>query len=198
MRHIPFVLLFVLLSTEADYLVTDDHEFCRNAFQHGSLGKLSTLVTSITPLQGGTEWDREESESTSSLREVSPISEFCPALRIIAFQAALMAIATLCLFENDIRREVTEKLNLVPVIHAGLSDGHVGVRYAACQCVRVLSRAVAVIRTNIVDSGLGLSVFALFNKEDEDRRVTSVALAAVCNLVNDFSPLRPVNLFPCS
>jgi hypothetical protein len=29
----------------------------------------------------------------------------------------------------------------------------------------------------------------------EDRRVLSAALAAVCNIVNDFSPLRPVSSF---
>ena len=35
---------------------------------------------------------------------------------------------------------------------------HVGTRYAACQSVRALSRAVAVLRTNIVDSGLGMDI----------------------------------------
>jgi armadillo repeat-containing protein 8 len=59
--------------------------------------------------------------------------------------------------------------------------------------VRVLSRAVAIIRTNIVDSGLGATVFQIFKKEDEDRNVTNAALLAVCNIVNDFSPLRPVS-----
>jgi hypothetical protein len=58
--------------------------------------------------------------------------------------------------------------------------------------VRALSRAVAVLRTNIVDSGLGMSVFTILKKADEDRRVTGAALAAVCNIVNEFSPLRPV------
>jgi hypothetical protein len=60
--------------------------------------------------------------------------------------------------------------------------------------VRALSRAVAVLRTNIVDSGLGMAVFQIFKKDaDEDRRVTAAALAAVCNIVNEFSPLRPVS-----
>lgn len=56
----------------------------------------------------------------------------------------------------------------------------------------MLSRAVAVIRTNVIDSGLGLAVFGIFKKEGEDRHVTNAALAAVCNIVTDFSPLRPV------
>lgn len=83
-------------------------------------------------------------------------------------------------------------ISIIPTILASLSHRHVGVRFAACQCVRVLGRAVAVIRTNIVDSGLGTTVFGIFKKEGEDRRVTNAALAAVCNIVTDFSPLRPV------
>jgi hypothetical protein len=81
-----------------------------------------------------------------------------------------------------------------PTILASLSHRHVGVRYAACQCVRVLGRAVKVIRTNISDSGLGTSVFQIFKKQDEDRNVTNAALSAMCNIVTEFSPLRLVSL----
>lgn len=41
-----------------------------------------------------------------------------------------------------------------------------------------------------------MSVFGIFKKEGEDRRVTYAALSAMCNLVNEFSPLRPVGCFP--
>lgn len=98
------------------------------------------------------------------------------------------------------------------------------------------------LRTNIVDSGLGMRVFEVFKRgtesnqthevepgddtgrvgegvtdvmvgdsenvdaditcdirgnEDvgEDRRVLGAALAAICNIVNEFSPLRPVCSF---
>lgn len=77
-------------------------------------------------------------------------------------------------------------------------------RVAACQCVRALSRTVAVVKTSLVDSGLGLAVVDIAlpvtsaDKMDvdeyEDRRVVCAALAAVCNLVADFSPLREVVL----
>jgi hypothetical protein len=92
---------------------------------------------------------------------------------------------------------VTDNFRLIPTILASLSHRHVGLRFAACQCVRVLSRAVAVIRTNIVDSGLGLKVFQIFVKEDENRHVTNAALSAVCNILNDFSPLRSVSSYSC-
>lgn len=121
---------------------------------------------------------------------------------------------------------MTDDLLLLPLVQAALGHRHAGTRYAACQCVRALSRAVAVLRTNIVDSGLGMAVFGVLgiecgegggepdsgkSKEKEvegaednaerrrvgDRRVLGAALAAVCNIVNEFSPLRPVS-FPFS
>jgi hypothetical protein len=108
-------------------------------------------------------------------------------------KAALTTIAALSLFDNATRREFTDDGQLVTAIGVSLSHHHIGVRYAACQCVRALSRAVAVIRTNLVDSGIGITVFNIFKKPGEDRRVTYAALSAVCNLVNEFSPLRPVS-----
>lgn len=94
--------------------------------------------------------------------------------------------------ENDIRRAITDEYKLLPTIGVALSHRHVGVRYAACQCIRAVARGISVLRTNLVDSGLGMKVFEIFKKEDEDRRVLSAALFAVCNIVNGFSPLKPV------
>ena len=109
-------------------------------------------------------------------------------------QAAFTAIAATALFDNDIRNEITGELGLLPYIQASLSHRHVGVRYSACHCARALSRAVAVLRTNLVDTGLGLAVFDVFLREDEDMRVMSAASAVVCNLVTDFSPLKNVSV----
>ena len=50
------------------------------------------------------------------------------------------------------------------------------------------------MRTNIVDTGLGMSVFQLFMKEGEDRRVMHAASTVICNIVTDFSPLRSVRV----
>ncbi|KAK2459445.1 hypothetical protein APHAL10511_008556 [Amanita phalloides] len=75
------------------------------------------------------------------------------------------------------------------------------------ECIRAMSRSVQALRTNLVDSGVGLAVVKLVmrgydivdqgelvrvpaEEEEEDRRVLSAALAVVCNCVNDFSPLR--------
>ncbi|KAI0077112.1 ARM repeat-containing protein [Panus rudis PR-1116 ss-1] len=158
-------------------LVSDDKDLCQLAYDRGSLAQLAELVRSITPSEPNVEWDEDEPESVSALRE-----------------AAFTCIAAIALFDNDIRCEVTGNLRLVPCIQASLTHRHVGVRWSACQCVRALSRAVAVLRTNVVDTGLGLAVFGVFMKQDEDKRVMFAASAAVCNLMNDFSPLRPVLL----
>ena len=50
------------------------------------------------------------------------------------------------------------------------------------------------LRTNIVDSGLGMKVFAIFKKEGEERNCVGASLATMCNIVVDASPLRPVSI----
>ncbi|TFK46722.1 ARM repeat-containing protein [Heliocybe sulcata] len=159
------------------YLVTDDRELCQLAFERGSLAKVAELAKQVTPNVTTPEWDEDEPQSISSLRE-----------------AALTAIACICLFDNDIRREVTDNLKLLPVIHASLSHRHMGVRYAACQCVRAVARHVGALRTSIVDNELGTGLFRIFMKQDEDRQVTHAASAAICNLMNESSPLQKVFL----
>ncbi|TBU35602.1 ARM repeat-containing protein [Dichomitus squalens] len=155
------------------YLVTDHRTFCQLAFERNSLHQVGQLVSAITPVEKTTEVEEDEPESVSRLRE-----------------AVLTAVAAISLFDIDIRFAITDELRLIPAIQASLSHPYVGVRYAACQCARALSRAVAALRTNIVDTGLGMSVFQLFMKQDEDRRVMHAASAVMCNIVTDFSPLR--------
>ena len=165
----------------------------------------------------------EEPESTAQLRE-----------------GVLMALASLSLFSETVRRVVTDELGLLPCLLVILNRGrrpssssvtptnnasytkpkHVGTRYAACQVVRALSRSVSVLRTSIVDSGLGMVIFRVFmdgwfvdgegkfidgeqgkekgdeenedGEDREDRRVVGAALTAVCNIVNEFSVLKGV------
>lgn len=59
-----------------DYLVTDNTELCKIAYDRGSLEKLVTLAKSITPLDTEPEWDMDEPESVSCLREARS-SSFC-------------------------------------------------------------------------------------------------------------------------
>ncbi|OJT08728.1 Armadillo repeat-containing protein 8, partial [Trametes pubescens] len=155
------------------HLVSDNRVFCQLAYERNSLHQIANLVNDITPTEKSSDFEEDEPESVSRLRE-----------------AALTAIAAISLFDNDIRTAVTDDLRLVPAFQASLTNRYVGVRYAACQCARALSRAVSALRTNIVDTGLGLSVFQLFMKQDEDRQVMHAASAVICNVLTNFSPLR--------
>ncbi|KDR69187.1 hypothetical protein GALMADRAFT_160499 [Galerina marginata CBS 339.88] len=213
------------------HLVADDAALCHAAFDRGCLDYLGSLIKSINPKDSDpVEWEEGEPESLSCLRE-----------------AALIALSSLALYSDDIRRRITDDLGLLPCISRALrAKRHVGTRYAACQCVRAMSRAVSVLRTSIVDSGLGMDVLRIVLGQElgdryggssanpgsvivgsisgkgkegtgagkikdvdamevgggsplgkglgEDRRVLSAALSAVCNIVNDFSPLRPIYL----
>lgn len=104
-----------------------------------------------------------------------------------------MTIASIALFDRVIKRDLADNIQLIPLFRACLAHKSVGVRVAASQCIRALSRDAAIIRTNLTDSGAGMALYQLFKKEDEDPRVIFAALAVVCNLLNDFSPLRPVS-----
>ncbi|KAF8163814.1 armadillo-type protein [Crassisporium funariophilum] len=163
------------------HLVTDDATLCQLAFDRGCLEFVAALIKSINPPEPvSPEWEEDEPDSISCLRE-----------------ASLTLLASLSLFSDDIRRRITDHHLLLPSISRALrAKRHVGTRYAACQTVRALSRAVSVLRTNIVDSGLGMDVLNVVLGRDlgEDRRVLGAALAAVCNILTDFSPLRPIFL----
>ncbi|KAH6903435.1 armadillo-type protein [Coprinopsis sp. MPI-PUGE-AT-0042] len=168
------------------YLIADDRKLSQFAFERGCLDGLATVFKQITPSEFKDSWDESEAESVFRLRE-----------------AALTTLASFSLFDTEIRRCVTDKHELLPYVSVSLTCRYTGVRYAACQVVRMLSRAVGVLRTSITDSGLGMAVFELFKKgmdggiakgkdrivEGEDVRVVDAALKAICNLVVEFSPL---------
>ncbi|GJJ12063.1 hypothetical protein Clacol_006304 [Clathrus columnatus] len=168
-----------VVKTKACYilalLVKDEREIEKIAVEVGALDKVTSLMLDITP-KDKFNWDDDEPESIANLR-----------------QAILMATATLTLHWDGIRRDLSAQ-PFFPCIHICMSHPHFGVRYAACQCARVLCRSISVLRTSVVDSGMGITLFDILNKTDEDSRVQAAALAGICNLLNDFSPMRVVLL----
>lgn len=100
---------------------------------------------------------------------------------------------SLALFDNGIRREMANYPRSLVCIATCMKHPRVGVRYAACQCVRVLARDVASLRTSLLDSGLSLELLKILKNKKEDRRVIAAALAGICNVVPIFSPIRLVS-----
>jgi armadillo repeat-containing protein 8 len=98
------------------------------------------------------------------------------------------------LFDSDIRCAVADDFQLLPCYSLALQSRDLGVRYSAAQCIRSISRGVPVLRTSLVDTGLGLCVFEKVKQDGEDRRVMTAYLAVICNLMNDFSPLKQVRM----
>jgi hypothetical protein len=215
------------------------------------LGRLLKELVTVPPTAlssgGGRKEARDEDVGQEKDQEEDEEPESTAQLR----EAVLMALASLSLFSEAVRRIVTDELGLLPCLLVILNRGrrppsplsspsssvtppssssvtpagdssytkpkHVGTRHAACQLIRALSRSVSVLRTSIVDSGLGMVIFRVFmdgwfidaegkfidgkekgdeggkRKEDgEDRRVVAAALAGVCNVVNEFSVLKAV------
>lgn len=172
----------------------DDTDRCDDAIKAGALTKLSDIIKSITPIVVPQEWKDGEAVDIARLREVGL---FClkgtvNGSLILVVKAALTAVAALSLLDENIREEVTQSLLLLPVIVTCMKHPQARVRYGACLCVRSLARSVRVLRTSMLDDGVGYALCEIIEARDEDRRVRTTALAGLCNILNDFSPFRKV------
>ncbi|KAL1894541.1 hypothetical protein Sste5346_005776 [Sporothrix stenoceras] len=64
----------------------------------------------------------------------------------------------------------------------------VGVLVAACDCVRMLSRSIAILRTTLEDAGVAAPIFRLLRHPDV--YVQIAATGVICNLLTETSPMR--------
>ncbi|KAF9918008.1 hypothetical protein BX616_010592 [Lobosporangium transversale] len=100
---------------------------------------------------------------------------------------SLLALAAISQIKEYCRRQVIEA-KVLPHIVTAMSHPSVGVRAAACQCTRSLSRSVGSLRTSLVDAGIEAPLFQLLS--DSDPGVLSSATATLCNIVLDVSPMK--------
>lgn len=136
-------------------------------------------------------------------------------------EGALLALAALS-FQYEPTRSLIADASppVLPLVCVALSHPSYGVRAAACQLARALSRTVAILRTSLVDSGVGEEVVETLKREVARRRTESedgpvdsevwdmtveeelgdrawtvevAATATLSNLIVDFSPLRSVS-----
>ncbi|GAA5979269.1 hypothetical protein JCM10908_002862 [Rhodotorula pacifica] len=103
-------------------------------------------------------------------------------------EGLLLSIATLCATSEAHRRAVLDAQLLPPILES-FRHPFVGVRAAACHCVRALSRSVSVLRTDMVESEAH-SLLVWLLREEENDVVKVTATAAVANLLLEFSPVR--------
>ena len=136
-------------------------------------------------------------------------------------QGALIALAALAFPLDDIRIMITESdPPTLPYLLRALSHPSFGVRAAACQLTRALSRTVSLVRTSLVDCGISDAVIETLHREVANRSLRSprvdedlvweqqgyevvwgnrsytveiTAMMTLCNLIADFSPLKEVS-----
>lgn len=103
-----------------------------------------------------------------------------------------MTLATISLTSTQHHQTLLTIPSLVSKTLISLAHPSPGVRAAAAQLVRGLSRSTGVLRETLVDSGVGLTLVDVLRKETSIG-VIEASLAAVANLVLQLSPLKEVS-----
>ncbi|RSH90252.1 hypothetical protein EHS25_001586 [Saitozyma podzolica] len=180
-------LCFVLAA-----LVSDDAHLQKSAAEQGCPALLVEMLRSL---------DEEEEKG-----------EIGTDLASRSREAILIALASLAFAHEPTRSHLAETSPpFLPLLKTALSHPSYGVRAAACQLARALSRTVAILRTSLVDSGVGEEVVEVLKREVSAHRLREAGLdvpnqaedlgdrawtvevaatATICNLITDFSPLK--------
>ncbi|TXT11159.1 hypothetical protein VHUM_01910 [Vanrija humicola] len=189
-------LCFVLAA-----LVSDDERLQKAAAEQGCPSLLMSMLIQV---------DADETRGELGHDAASRMRE-----------AVLLALSALAFNHEPTRSLIADASPpVLPLVCAALSHPSYGVRAAACCLARALSRTVAIVRTSIVDSGVGEEVVATLRREvarrgtvpvdgpidadgdqsmdvaleeelgDRTWTVEVAATATICNLVTNFSPLK--------
>ncbi|WVW78739.1 hypothetical protein I302_100699 [Kwoniella bestiolae CBS 10118] len=172
-------------------LVSDDAALQKSAYERDCPARLISILISVVQ-------DEEKGEMGNDLASRGK-------------EATLLALASLAMQHEPTRSLISDHSPpVLPHLLKALSSPSYGVRAAGCQLARALSRAIAILRTSLMDSGVGEEIFRLLKREIESHKevegeyngevsdriwtVEVAATATICNLVADFSPLKTVLL----
>ena len=203
-------------------LVSDDAHLQKSAADQGCPTLIVELYLQVDKAQEKGDFSFDV---VARSKEVKPrLPDYIVRLLMLSTtQATLLALAALC-FQHEPTRAYIAETNppFLPHLLKALSHSSYGVRAAACQLTRALSRTVAILRTSLVDSGVAGEVIATLRRQvaasassstvksdgviksegmDEELMggreytVEVAATATLCNLIADFSPLKAVGSF---
>ena len=112
-------------------------------------------------------------------------------LTVRLHEGCLTVLAALAMQSDTVRRRVVEcaPAFLGTILLPSLSSYAVGVQIAACRLVRLLSRTIGILRTSLFDAGVAERMLALL-AEDDNELIHAEVLAAICNLLVKFSPMK--------
>ncbi len=122
-------------------------------------------------------------------------------------EGILQALASIAPFDDDFKKAICDQ-GVVPYIIDSLKAYHqpsvpsdhggdfpdvipgnsASTLLAACGAARVLTRSVKVLRTSLIDAGVGPPLFALLNHPDIEVQIAVTKV--VSNLAVDFSPMK--------
>ncbi|CAG8500860.1 8803_t:CDS:10 [Paraglomus occultum] len=148
------------------YLIRDNESLQKAACDAEAITKLAQIITQI----GNEERQYYDSADSDKLKE--------NALTALAAMSSL----------TDAGRKLVVEANIVTQIVQAMSHRSYGVRAAACQCTRSLSRSVNILRTSLIDAGVAGPLFKLLSDESTD--VQTIACATLCNMVLEFAPMK--------
>jgi len=156
------------------YLIAEDKDLQKAAMEGDAISKLANIIKM-------TKTDDDDNNYVNYIPTNSSLHN--ERLR----ESSLFAIASICAYEEEYRKNVIET-KILPIIVSSMYHPNYGIRMAACHCTKSLSRSVKTLRTSLVDSGVINPLLKLLS--DPDIQVQTVACAALCNVVLDFSPMK--------
>ncbi|KAL7746723.1 hypothetical protein RI367_007885 [Sorochytrium milnesiophthora] len=147
------------------YLVSESEDMQKAAAEADAIPRLADLLKTIDSMTLG-------SSSDNASDSLSDSGADCDSSHTVTY--------------NRLKEVIDAKI--LPNVVLAMSHPSVGVRAAACQCTRSLSRSVKNLRTCLVDAGVAEPLFKLLSDESTNVQVT--ASATLCNIVLDFSPMK--------
>lgn len=126
-----------------------------------------------------------EARAVPYLASLLLVADRCPLLT----EHVLLALGSCCAFYEAARNQLLEnRASLVEIYHCLQPAQPPSVKTAACVCLRSLSRSPKALRTALLDLEVGEPLVELL--EDGCDATRLAAVAALCNLLLDYSPFR--------